>query len=172
MERSLSTDMRKEREDLKEAAEQSLNVILDLSLDGIIRWVSESWTEVVGTTPDSVKGKQIADLLLSNRDVFVNALESMRNDDSKSRIVRFRMAMGPLSELWDPSNGQKNKKQMDEKSEPGAATVVEVETELHEREQEHQQFVNLEGQGIIVYDRSTGQDSHVCFLHVFHCTSR
>jgi len=40
MERSLSADIREEREDLREAAEQTLNVIMDLSLDGTIRWVS------------------------------------------------------------------------------------------------------------------------------------
>ena len=34
MERSLSADIREEREDLREAAEQTLNVIMDLSLDG------------------------------------------------------------------------------------------------------------------------------------------
>jgi serine/threonine-protein kinase RIM15 len=58
MERSLSADIREEREDLREAAEQTLNVIMDLSLDGRIRWVSPSWTDVIGTTLESVKGKR------------------------------------------------------------------------------------------------------------------
>ena len=39
MERSLSADIREEREDLREAAEQTLNVIMDLGLNGNIRWV-------------------------------------------------------------------------------------------------------------------------------------
>ena len=40
MERSLSEDIREAREDLKDAAEQTLNVIVDLYLDGRIKWVS------------------------------------------------------------------------------------------------------------------------------------
>jgi serine/threonine-protein kinase RIM15 len=48
MERSPSMTMRAEREDLKEAAEESYNVIMDLNLDGRIRWVSPSWDTVIG----------------------------------------------------------------------------------------------------------------------------
>jgi hypothetical protein len=32
-----------EREDLKEAAEQTLNIIVDMDLEGCIKWVSPSW---------------------------------------------------------------------------------------------------------------------------------
>lgn len=40
--------MRAEKEDLKEAAEESYNVIMDLNLDGRVRWVSLSWDAVIG----------------------------------------------------------------------------------------------------------------------------
>src|ERR1700733_9554270 len=90
MERSLSADIREEREDLREAAEQTLNVILDLSFDGTIRWVSPSWTDVIGTTTESVNGKPIKDLLVGgDKDIFAEAVESMKKDDSRSHIVRF-----------------------------------------------------------------------------------
>lgn len=149
MERTASMDMRKEREDLKAAAEQSLNVILDLGLDGIIRWVSPSWKDVVGTTPESVKGIPIADLLLSSKDGFTNAVESMKTDDSKSRIVRFRLPMGPLSVLRQPPPEK-------------AQEALEGEMEgVEEEAAEEEQVISLEGQGIIVYDRSSGDDSHV-----------
>ena len=149
MERTASMDMRKEREDLKAAAEQSLNVILDLGLDGTICWVSPSWKDVVGTTPESVKGKPIADLLLSCRDGFANAVESMKKDDSKSRIIRFRLQMGPLSVLKG-SPLEKTDQTMDENAEG-----------KEEQTAEEEQVINLEGQGIMVYDRSSGNDSHV-----------
>ena len=149
MERTASVDMRKEREDLKAAAEQSLNIILDLGLDGIIRWVSPSWQDVVGTTPDSVKGKSIADLLLSSKDGFANAVESMKKDDSKSRIIRFRLQMGPLSVLKG-SAPEKIEDATDENTQGEQAQAAEEE-----------QVINLEGQGIMVYDRSSGNDSHV-----------
>jgi len=147
MERASSTDIRAEREDLKEAAEQSLNVILDLAPDGTIRWVSSSWADVVGNTVESVKNKPIADLLLSNRGAFADAVQSMKQDDSKSRIIRFRVQMGPLSIL-------KQKATQDQE-------ILERENVEEEDNVEQDQVLNLEGQGIMVYDRSTGDESHV-----------
>lgn len=147
MGRTSSTDMRAEREDLKEAAEQSLNVILDLAPDGTIRWVSSSWADVVGTTVESVKNKPIADLLLWNKDVFADAVKSMKKDDSKSRIIRFQVQMGPLSVLkQNPAGNQE---------------LLEGEGIEEEDTIEQDQVLNLEGQGIMVYDRSTGDESHV-----------
>src|SRR5271156_852682 len=100
MERSLSADIREEREDLREAAEQTLNVIMDLGLDGTIRWVSPSWTDVIGTTLESVQGKPIKDILIGdNREVFAEVVESMKKDDSRSQIIRFSVQLGPASKL-------------------------------------------------------------------------
>lgn len=147
MERTASTDMRAERDDLKEAAEQSLNVILDLAPDGTIRWVSSSWTDVVGTTVESVKNKPIADLLLSNKDAFADAVESMKKDDSKSRIIRFRVQMGPLSVLKQDATDNERDSKGDNAEQEDAV--------------EEEQLLNLEGQGIMVYDRSSGDESHV-----------
>ena len=145
--RSPSMDMRAAREDLKVAAEQSLNVILDLGLNGTIRWVSPSWKSVVGTTPEEVKGKPIADLLLSNQDVFASAVDSMKSDDSKSRIIHFRLAMGPTSVL---------RTEIAEKKE------ADIDDEAnHDAVEEEEQVLNLKGQGIMVYDRSSGEESHV-----------
>ena len=146
MERTASMDIREEREDLKEAAEQTLNVIMDLSLGGIIRWVSPSWKNVIGTTPESVQGKSIAEIVLDNKDAFATAVESMKKDDSRSQIIRFSVQMGPLSKL--------------------ATTPVETAAPLEEdsRQDEITKDDNrliLEGQGIMVYDRSSGGESHV-----------
>ena len=142
-------DMRSEREDLKTAAEQSLNVILDLGLDGIIRWVSPSWKDVVGTTVESVKNKPIADILLSDRDGFANAIQSMKEDDSKSRVIRFQVQKGPFSVLkrnieTDEGTSDREKAEGD---------VEDVEDDEH--------VLNLEGQGIMVYDRSSDGEGHV-----------
>ena len=146
IERTHSMDMRSEREDLKTAAEQSLNVILDLGLDGVIRWVSSSWKDVVGTPIESVKNKPIADLLLSNRDAFANAVQSMKEDDSKSRVIRFQVRKGPLSVL-------KQNIEEDEK--------ISDEENAEEDAEDEEQVLNLEGQGIMVYDRSSDGEGHV-----------
>jgi len=152
MELTNTPDMRAERDDLKEAAEQSLNVIVHLALDGTIRWASSSWTNVVGTPVDSVKDKPIADLVLSNKDGFANAVESMKKDDSKSRIIRFQVKLGGLSVLKQNIRKNEERPQKDDAGEDDTAP-------------EEEQVLNLEGQGIMVYDRSSGEDSHVrCYL--------
>lgn len=147
IERTSSMDIRAEREDLKEAAEQSLNVVLDLGLDGVIRWVSPSWKDVVGTPTESMKGKPISDILLSRKEAFAEALESMKQDDSRSHFIRFRVRIGPASVLKKDEQG------------------MEPETEEEAQEQmdvvEQEQILNIEGQGITVYDRSSGGDTHV-----------
>src|SRR5216117_807893 len=74
MERSLSEDFREAREDLKEAAEQTLNVIMDLHLDGRIKWVSPSWTAVIGTPLEDVEGKMIKDIILDNKTALEDAI--------------------------------------------------------------------------------------------------
>ena len=145
IERTHSMDMRSEREDLKAAAEQSLNVILDLGLDGTIRWVSPSWRDVVGTPAESVKNQPIADILLSNRDGFANAVQSMKEDDSKSRVIRFQVHKGPFSVLKpDVDNDEET-----------------PEGEDADEDAEDEQVLNLEGQGIMVYDRSSDGEGHV-----------
>jgi serine/threonine-protein kinase RIM15 len=150
MERSLSADIREEREDLREAAEQTLNVIMDLSLDGNIRWVSPSWTDVIGTSPESLQGKPIADLLLDdNKNMFTEVVESMKKDDSRSQILRFHVQLGPASKLA-PS--------LDVKPEEETLDSVNRESEAAPAS------IGLEAQGIMVYDRSSGGESHVCSL--------
>lgn len=142
-------DIRDEREDLKQAAEHSLNVILDLGLDGVIQWVSPSWKDVIGTPSDAVKGQPIAHILISDTDAFARAVESMRKDDSRSQIVRFQVHMGGSSVLRLPfaENG-------DGLAGNGIQDGVATEDD--------DQILALEGQGIMVYDRASGSESHVC----------
>lgn len=147
MERTVSEDMRNEREDLKEAAEHSMNIIMDLGLDGKIRYVSESWKDVVGTTPDEVVGKPVADLLIGDPNLFAETVESIKKDDSRSHIVRFSMPMGPQSVL----RRKRSKQAEGDEQEPAPESPAE----------EEEQIINLEAQGIMVYDRTTGAESHV-----------
>src|SRR4051794_25183554 len=100
MERSLSQDIRDEREELREAAESTLNAIVDLNLDGTIRWASPSWTDVVGTRHETLESVPMSDLVVGeNKTVFSDVVESMKRDDSKSYRVRFAVQLGPLSKL-------------------------------------------------------------------------
>jgi serine/threonine-protein kinase RIM15 len=160
MERTVSEDMRNEREDLKEAAEHSMNVIMDLGLDGKIRYVSASWKDVVGTTPDQVVGKPVSELLLDNPNQFADTVESIKQDDSRSHITRFSMRLGPLSVLRRKRSKHSEFEQQQE---------CAIETPPSEEEEE--QIINLEAQGIMVYDRTTGEESHVSTIQSLHSHS-
>ncbi|EJT81229.1 AGC protein kinase [Gaeumannomyces tritici R3-111a-1] len=140
MQRSLSEDIREEREELREAAEQTLNVIMDLNLDGTIRWVSPSWVDVIGTPPDTVPGTSVSDLIVSeNKTIFTDIVESMKKDDSRSQFLRFAMKPGPLSVLL----------------------TVEAVTG---HDQGLEPSIELEAQGIMVFDATSGGESHMMWM--------
>lgn len=153
MERTVSQDFREEREDLKEAAEHSLNVIMDLDLDGKIRYVSESWKDVIGTTPEEVVGRPVADIVLGDAAQFAETVESIKKDDSRSRITRFSVRVGPLSVL-------RRKRSRRAEGEEGGLSP-------HSPADDEEQIINLEAQGIMVYDRTTGVESHVWLFFFF-----
>ncbi|KAJ5190057.1 CheY-like superfamily [Penicillium cf. griseofulvum] len=162
MTRTLGDNMREEREDLKEAAEQTLNIIVDMDLEGCIKWVSPSWKQVVGSSPESVEGHMISEILLGNKDVFRDAIESMKQDDSRSRFIRFALQMGPDSVLKyspEPSPMATENQATGEKAEDS------VEKSQEEQEQEHNRNVlNMEGQGIMVYDRTDDEVGHTMWM--------
>lgn len=155
MERSLSQDIREEREDLREAAEQTLNVIVDLNLNGSIRWVSPSWVDVIGTRAEDVTGTPIADVVVSEpTTIFTDVVESMKQDDSRSQFIRFSVKLGPLSKLLVPEADRIPEQECQEHpQEPGSDPEVQV--------------YDLEAQGIMVHD--TSGESHVrcLFTDVF-----
>jgi serine/threonine-protein kinase RIM15 len=151
MERTISQDIREERDDLKEAAEHSMTVILELGLDGKIRHVSPSWKDVIGTDPGDVKGKPFQDIIVAGNTQFDEALEAIKKDDSRSQIARFSTRMGPLSAL---------RRRRSRRGEGEETESAPQSPELSQPDEE-EQIINLEAQGIMCYDRSTGVESHV-----------
>lgn len=81
----------------------------------------------------------------------------MKKDDSRSYRLRFTVAMGSLSTLPnDYSEGN-----------TPAAEMGQFEMEKEEGQPEEERptpTLSLEGQGILIYDRATGQPSHVSAL--------
>jgi serine/threonine-protein kinase RIM15 len=145
MERSFSQDIQEGSQELKEAAEQTRNIILDLGLDGIIRWVSPSWTDVVGNHIENVRGNPISRFIADDPAVFTRAIESLKSDDSKPKFVKFCVKIGPDSDL-DPMLRPEQKEDLNQALSEGGSP---------------EQILALEGQGIVVYDRTAGGESHV-----------
>jgi serine/threonine-protein kinase RIM15 len=145
MQRTFSQDIQEGVQELKFAAEQTRNIILDLGLDGIMRWVSPSWTDVVKTELDVVKGKPISQFITDKPTVFETAIAKLKSNDSKSQFVRFKIKIGLDSDLSHmiPEDEQRTQDEADADSDSKLQTL------------------ELEGQGIMVYDRPTGGESHV-----------
>ncbi|KZM25569.1 Non-specific serine/threonine protein kinase [Ascochyta rabiei] len=154
MERTVSQDMREERQDLKEAAEHSLNIIMDLDLAGKVRYVSPSWRQIVGTVPDDLVGKPVLDIIFAGQAGFAETIESVRKYDSRSHIARFSVLMGPQSILRRKRS--KPAVQGEPQSLPPSPTCADDDKEEH--------ILNLEAQGIMVYDRATGAESHTMWM--------
>ena len=189
MERTISMDIREEREDLKRAAEQSTNAILELDLYHNVRWVSPSWQDLTGTVASEIVGKPIAELLLGNQDVFSECVEAIRKDDSKSRIIRFAVkvpslgaaenerlaedqtpveAKGGLETCLEAASKLSESRDFftevhSETTTPTDAPVQSLQDEVEPAVQESQ-FVELEAQGIMIYHRTTGEESHTMWM--------
>ena len=150
MERTASEDFREERQDLKEAAEHSQNVILDLNFDGTIKYVSTTWESVIGTSPDEVVGKPIADIVVDNNTAFAEAVQSLQKDDSRSQTIRFSVCLGPKSAFR-----RRAERDLARSSEESLDAVEEAEQDI---------TMALEGQGIMVFDRTSGGESHTMWM--------
>ena len=164
MVRSISMDIREEREDLKRAAEHNLNAILELNLAGQIKWVSPTWQDLTGVPSSKVLGRPVRDVVVDEEDVFGACVEAMRNDDSKSRIVRFSIASPRLPLLHEEGSG-------DETPIDGGRQLMGVEEHLQQstdsprngKTTEHDNL-DLEAQGIMVYNRATGEEDYTMWM--------
>jgi len=149
MERSVSMDIKEEREDLKRAAEESLNAIMDLNLDGTIKFMSSSWQQLTGIDAQTMMGKRISDYIYEHKTIFADTVESIRKDDSKSRIIRFAVELDSPTSSTDPLQ------------DPSSLEGAEGASAIASEDFADRKRVVLEAQGIMVYDRSTGDESHV-----------
>ena len=88
---------------------------------------------------------------MDDKDAFQRAVETMKSDDSRSFKLRFAVAMGSMSKL--------------SKDASAISSPAESEVEAFQMdempEQQQQTTLTLEGQGILIYDRATGEPSHV-----------
>ncbi|KAJ7068423.1 hypothetical protein C8F01DRAFT_1118156 [Mycena amicta] len=82
-----------ERLRLQAETAQNQNIVIELSLDGDhFIWINYAWRFVVRTDPEELAGTRISRLLApSDRDVFALATTCLRDDDSHTVEVRFKL---------------------------------------------------------------------------------
>ena len=113
---------------------------------------------ILRTPRDSVQDKNVSDILCHDKDMFKLPIEEMKNDDSRSYMLRFVVRSGPLSTL------------------PKDLIDSSMSSEDAGTQTEDQEWIlTLEAQGILICDRTTGDPSHVGFPPTyagFACTNR
>jgi serine/threonine-protein kinase RIM15 len=182
MERTFSMDIREEREVLKKAVEQSVNAMLELDLENKVRWVSPSWQDLTGHSVASLVGKPIDEVLLDNPTVFADCVEAIRKDDSKSKIIRINVKLP--ENFWNARDSldqetDQGEEGIDsaesEKPEEGELPIIHPDVQIESKDEDpetHQECqpddrplaVELEAQGMLVYDRTTGEESHTMWM--------
>lgn len=91
-------DSEKDNEDLQDASNQNQNIVMELSLDGTIRFLSTSWEDITGYPASDLLNTNISSVIIgddSDREVFVRAAQAMKDDESSYR-VRFLTSKRPL----------------------------------------------------------------------------
>lgn len=88
-------DLIQEQIDLSLASSNNPTTVLELDLDGNIKYLSRNWEIIVGTKVKKLLGKPISDFIIGNSEndmkVFNNAIEQMIKDDDSYK-VRFLTA--------------------------------------------------------------------------------
>ena len=103
----------------------------------------------MGTDLDHVRGHKVSQFISDNPDVFDAAIEALKSNDSKSQFVKFAVKIGTSSDmatLLPTDDGLEPSEDNLETDETGKATL------------------ELEGQGIMVYDRTSGGESHTMWM--------
>ncbi|KAG4303259.1 hypothetical protein PCK1_000597 [Pneumocystis canis] len=79
--------------DLKQTAKESqrINILIELSLDGRVKWLSPSWEEVVGIDPGEAMGRPISEFIFGDEDVFLRATNVLLKDDTHIFRIHFNI---------------------------------------------------------------------------------
>ncbi|SCU77319.1 LAFA_0A01068g1_1 [Lachancea sp. 'fantastica'] len=128
---------------LKVATDTSASILMELNMDGRIRYISPIWEDIVGTKVDDVVGQAVSDILVGteqDRSVFQRATDLMIREDCSYR-VRF------LVEAEHSENDSK----ID-------SDVTTVSTTLEPN------TIELEAQGVVISDATNNIPTHSMWI--------
>ncbi|XHG03667.1 hypothetical protein AWENTII_006968 [Aspergillus wentii] len=103
----------------------------------------------------------VSDILVGYKNTFHDAIESLKEDDSRSRFIRFGVQMGPDSVLkYSPEPPPlESDKEISEKQDEEDAQVPPETTEEHRHD-----VIHMEAQGIMVFDRTADGAGHTMWM--------
>ncbi|KAM3126379.1 hypothetical protein CJJ07_000925 [Candidozyma auris] len=167
-------DVLKEQIDLR-LASNNPSVVMELDLDGKIRYMSKNWEHMVGTSVKKLTGKPISSILIGSSDqdlqVFNNAISQMVTDNASYK-VKFLTATNDVSrgdvsvQSDQSSHEERDSVSSDQEREPEGSVPTNTTPETLDTASTSSQVSNngdvieLEAQGIVIQDTKTNLPSY------------
>lgn len=139
---SMSICSTKYNEYLRIASDKNPSILLEIDIHGNVRYLSKVWNSIVGTNCKSIIGSPVSSIIVGNyydQQVFQRAI-SMMTQDGNSYRVRF------IVETGDSTLYNHQKYQSSECLKPG------------------NQVLELEAQGILIYDSMNQSPTHSIWI--------
>ncbi|ODV65634.1 hypothetical protein HYPBUDRAFT_95857, partial [Hyphopichia burtonii NRRL Y-1933] len=166
-----------EQIDLRLASSNNPTAVMELDLDGNIRYLSRNWEVIVGTNIKKLVGKSISNILIGNSEddlkVFNNAIDQMVKDDVSYK-VKFITATNDLVKASDIENSSQNESNSDTDDYFGSNANTpqmprdfditlssdDQSSSLSSKVSNNGEVIELEAQGILIHDPKTKLPSH------------
>ncbi|KAG5519964.1 hypothetical protein PMAC_000241 [Pneumocystis sp. 'macacae'] len=135
---------------------QRINILIELSLDGKLKWLSPSWKDIVGIDSKQALGRPISDFLVGDDNVFSRAINVLLEDDSHIFRIYFNVVtnLSPIDEIErDISFISNNEETASFKNKNEVSSRKKLTGVLE-----------MEGHGILIRDRFTSNAIHTMWI--------
>ncbi|KAI0461751.1 hypothetical protein LJB42_004824 [Komagataella kurtzmanii] len=148
---------------LQEATARNPVLVLELTLDSKIKYISKSWESIVGTSIEKLIGTPISEIIVGSEDdkaVLQKATDIMIVDDNSYR-VKFTTPTNTLKHEPSESEGEEEEQAPDIHSSPKS---LERNSNICSDLSTDGGFIQLEGQGILIHNNTTHTPTHSIWM--------
>lgn len=183
-----SSDGFQEQIDLRTASSDNPAAVMELDMDGTVRYLSKNWETIVGTNIKKIMKRPVLKIIVGisqdDLNIFNNAIDHMVHDDCSYK-VKFVTATNDRSAKVDSAGKLTPTNSVNELLSEDALQLAEqeaVEYEENDSDENYQSslssqlsnngdIIELEAQGILIHDNATKLPSHSIwtikpFIHV------
>ncbi|KAL6941921.1 hypothetical protein ACO0QE_003083 [Hanseniaspora vineae] len=137
---------------LQKASNSDTTILMELDLEGNIKYISQVWEKIIGTIPEEMIGKPISEFVIGSdydKSVFERTMELMLEDDSSYRIKftleQFTVDKNLVSKKVENILSTQSIQFEEQESLDGTDTTTISSFK-------NRKFIELEAQGIVITD--------------------
>lgn len=172
-----------EQIDLRLASSNNPTIVMELDLDGKVRYLSKNWEFIIGTTIKKIVDNPISKIIIGNSPedllVFNNAIDKMIVDDCSYKVKFLTATNTTVSQHADdggsnltPHNSMEDVKDVlipttdyvpkEEHGDADDASIVDDDTSstISSKLSNNGDVIELEAQGILIHDAKTRMPTH------------